>query len=595
MKHGRATLPRIAILALGSLLGCQFESAKNTSSGKMNVCSTATDCAPGSNCEQGLCVARNADAPLDLALVVTPQKSPSGGDPLPVVLDRFVIDGPTDRKLSVPGTIMVRGRVRKTTDGVETALDAQLSFTPVTSIPGIGVKAVTVATAGSAMPKQTDYAVELVAGLQYRMLVRATDPSLPPFARTFQAGSEPDLSVDYGMIAADQRAFLVKNAPSDRMLLATALDDTTGEPISSTAMVGADGSFILSFGPDAGSFRLELRAAQSGQTAAAANAASTTGAGPCDESTPAFPVFSSASKNLQQDSSGTQVLVLPPQPTRIRYEGTVALCKEQASGAASVMMLPVALHSRSLMLGSTTMVTASFDATTDASYDAASRQLRFCVQVMEGDYDVVVTPPPMVGCALFAEERLVQAPDGVAASGALLELPSAAYLNGTLQTTDLAPLKGAAVEAAALARSGAIALPMGDHSVTRYNRSQQTTTAADGSFKLPVDLGSYDVVIRPPADSGFPWQVRHDVDIGARGVQFSSVIDMLSPVALKGTLTAMKASGTSAINPGGAQVDAYALIDDQDGSVRGISIGKATADDNGQFMLLLPPSTHLGW
>ena len=587
----RAAVEVCGVVALTALSACQFESAKNTSSGKMNVCATADECSPGSDCKQGLCVARTADAPLNLALVVTPQRSPSGSDALPLVLDRFVIEGPTDRKLVLPGTTTVRGRIRNTVGGIESALDAKVSFTPVTSIPGIGVKAVTVATAGSAMPKQTDYSAQLVAGLQYRMLVRAADPSLPPFARTFQAGSEPDLSVDYGMIATDQRSFVVKNTPSDRMLLATALDETTGEPLSSTAMVGADGRFMLSFGPNAGSFRLELRAAQSG----AANAASSTGAGPCDESTPAFPVFSSASKDLRQDSTGAQVLELPPQPARIRYEGTVALCKEQASRAEAVGMLPVALHSRSLMLGSTTMVTAAFDATTDASYDAASRQLRFCVQVMEGDYDVVVTPPPMVGCALFAEERLVQAPDGVAASGALLELPSAATLKGTLQTTDLAPLKGAAVEAAALARSGSIALPMGDHSVTRYNRSQQTTTAADGSFKLPVDLGSYDVVIRPPADSGFPWQVRHDVDIGARGVQFSSVIDMLSPVALKGTLTAMKASGTTAVNPGGAQVDAYALIDDTDGSVRGISIGKATADSNGQFMLLLPPSTHRGW
>jgi len=450
MSARRSALRALGLAALAALGACQFESANNTSSGKMNVCGSSAECAQGSDCMQGLCVARNADAPLNLTLVVTPQKSPLGADALPVVLDHFVIEGPTDRKLSLPGTTTVTGQIRNTIDGIANALDAQLNFTPATSIAGITVKPVTAATAASAMPKATDYSVQLVAGIQYRMLVHAADPSLPPFSRTFTAGGESDLSVDFGTIATDQRAFKVMNAPGDRMLLATALDETTGEPLSSTAKVGTDGSFMLSFGPNAGSFRLELRAAMSGQTTATGSAS----AGPCDENAPAFPVFDVASKDLKQDANGVNMVELPLQPPRIRYEGTVALCKEESTRAAGVGTLPVVLHSRSLMLDPMSVVSASFDATTDASYDAASRQLRFCVQVMAGDYDVVVTPPPLVQCALFAEERLVQAPDGMTASGALLELPSAAYLKGTLQTTDLAPLKGAAVEAAALGAAG---------------------------------------------------------------------------------------------------------------------------------------------
>jgi hypothetical protein len=225
------------------------------------------------------------------------------------------------------------------------------------------------------------------------------------------------------------------------------------------------------------------------------------------------------------------------------------------------------------------------------------------VQVMPGEYDVLVTPPPSTlpapqQCALFAERRLIQAPpDGVAASGALLALPSATFLSGTLQTTELAPVKGAAVEAIALGRSDSIELPPDDPSVTLYNRSAQTTTSDVGAFQLPVDVGSYDVVIRPPAESGFPWQVRHDVDIGAlHGAEFATIIDMLSPIALNGTLVYARGANTATqASLDAASVEAYAVITDSANTERAILIGKATADKSGRFMLLFPPSTHMGW
>jgi hypothetical protein len=579
-----------ALLLLAALSSCQFDSAKSSISPTLNACTTKADCTAGSDCKQGLCVARTADAPLTIALQVTPQRSPDGSDPLPMVLDPFVVKGADTRSFSLPNRTTVSGTIRS--DGV--AIEAKVSFTPVAAVSGIPVAGVSAALTTGKAQGATDYSVQLLSGVKYRMAVLPVSTSLPPYHQTFTAGTDQPPSVDYTAVSARMQTFAISGAPSDRALLIQAFDLDKGEPVSSTAMVSPDGTATLVFGSAAVPFRLEIRAAQSYDTAASPSV--NDGSGPCDGDTPVFPVFSVDAQALTPSTNGVTSIELPPAPQRIRYEGTVDLCNEQSSKADAVGNLPVSLHSRSLLLAGMTKLTASFDATTDASYDPNSHQLRFCVQVMPGDYDVVVTPPPSLDCALFAEDRLIQPPEGVvAASGTLLALPSTAYLKGTLQTTELAPLKGATIQATALGRSSSIELPTGDHSVTRYNRSQQTTTSADGAFKLSVDLGSYDVVIRPPAQSGFPWQVRHDVDIGARNVEFSTVIDMLSPVALEGTLNYAHRSAAATASLDAASVDAYAVIDDPDHGLRGILVGRATADASGQFTLLLPPATHRGW
>ena len=113
----------------------------------------------------------------------------------------------------------------------------------------------------------------------------------------------------------------------------------------------------------------------------------------------------------------------PEQPERIRFAGTVDLCSEAEMGELASLMLT--LHTRSLLLTpEDTKVTASAETTTSASLDPATRTLEFCVEVMPGQYDLVASPPVSMPCGLFAERRLVQAPDGMAATGPSLRLPS---------------------------------------------------------------------------------------------------------------------------------------------------------------------------
>jgi len=260
------------------------------------------------------------------------------------------------------------------------------------------------------------------------------------------------------------------------------------------------------------------------------------------------------------------------------------------------MNLPITLHAQSLVLDDGSPLSfAAFDATTNANYDKDAEQLRFCVQVMPGDYDVLATPPSSMHCALFAQRLTIPAADATAPGGVILSLPPSTYLNGKLRTAGDSPLSHADVQAIALNRSGGIDLPPDDATLTRYNRSSQTTSGDDGAFQLPVDLGSYDVVIKPPMDSGFPWQVLYDIAVGAQVsmMPVASVIDMPSPVVVKGTLKYPGKSAAAQMTLQDAEVAAYAIVGDDPLTKRAIPIGKSSADGSGQFMLLLPPSLQM--
>jgi hypothetical protein len=316
-----------------------------------------------------------------------------------------------------------------------------------------------------------------------------------------------------------------------------------------------------------------------------------------------FPKFTFEDDRLTTADGTENRIVLPAQPTRIRFEGTVALCdaaetvlamtSDPAADAASLPVdsIPITLHSERLLDDDGLPLAAQFDATTMARRSDASGELRYCVQIMPGEYDVRATPGTGVPCSLFAEHFLISAPEGGNASGPLLQLPSTAYLRGTVQKLDLSPLSQAVVDAVALGRSQGVELEASDRSVVRYNRSRQTATSSRGEFEVPVDLGSYDVLFKPPSGTGFSWQVRYDVAIGRRDAEFRTVIDMHSPVVVNGTLAYRRGD----TNLQGAEVAAFAIVEDEFDTERAIPIGRATADASGRFMLLLPSALQKGW
>lgn len=588
------------LLAMLQIAACHFENAGKQSAATVNpsnMCSSNADCSAGSSCRDGICVAKSADAPLSIALQITPQRALASADPLPVIIDRFVLQAPDTRSFEVPASVPVSGKIRN----ASAAIEAQLSFTPVSVIPGVAPKTVVTSVVPPPIPPlidpKVDYSVQLLSGVRYRMLVKPKMPAagdqegsaLPPYQRIFKAGAETTQSVEFQDVP-DEQVFRVSGLPAGVGFLLSALDAQTGETVSSTAVLAHDGMVPLRFMPDAPAFRLQIRAAQSYAEAAPATQVD------CDMSTPTFATLTIDQKDLVADADGVMLVALPVQPERIPYEGTVDLCATEQGRVASVSKLSVTLHARALLSTEQSPWRAAFDASTDANFDNGTKKLRFCALVMPGEYDIVATPPLGMECALFAERRLIQAPDAAAtnASGTVLQLPATGHLSGTLQTPSGMTIQGATVEATALGLSSEAAA--NDASVTRYNRSQQTTTDAAGKFKLPVDPGTYDVIFKPPASSGFPWQARTGVVIGPRPVDFANTVELPSPVSLSGTLVqGPRNVGAAAASLQSAQVEAYAVIPDADTGERAVLLGKTTADENGHFVLLLPPGTVSEW
>jgi hypothetical protein len=151
-------------------------------------------------------------------------------------------------------------------------------------------------------------------------------------------------------------------------------------------------------------------------------------------------------------------------------------------------------------------------------------------------------------------------------------LPERAAVGGTVLTGDERQMRDAAVTATALGRA------LEELSAARFNRTGQTTTDPTGQFNLPLDIGVYDLFIKPPSESNFPWVVRPDLVVGSSERSYSGEYEVTAPIPVTGTLTA---------HPG-AEVRAYAVITDESGIERNVAVGRAVVQADGAFRLLLP-------
>jgi hypothetical protein len=295
-------------------------------------------------------------------------------------------------------------------------------------------------------------------------------------------------------------------------------------------------------------------------------------------------------------------VTLPDLADAITYSGTVKLCANQKTTAD----LQMSLKTSSLIFGSgnsSNKVSGHFEVASTASWDADAGEYNFCMRVLPGDYTVVVTPPANIGCEIFAEHRLLSSPDSspagqadqaVQASGDLLELRTPATLSARIQTPDNLPMANASIDLNALGKS-TIMLAEDDRTVPLYNRSRQLTSGADGMFSSPVDLGTYDVIVKPPATSNYAWRVLYGVEIGSRTAQFSNLITLSAPVVVSGKLRYVDGSDRDQKSLASADVHAYTIVDQGMPTERTLELTRATADANGQVTLLLPPQLQRSW
>jgi hypothetical protein len=169
-----------------------------------------------------------------------------------------------------------------------------------------------------------------------------------------------------------------------------------------------------------------------------------------------------------------------------------------------------------------------------------------------------------------------------------------ATLSGKVVTPDGTPMANASVDLVALGIAG-VTLAVDDPTVPLYNRSRQGTSAVDGTFKIQPDVGSYDVVVKPPSQSNFAWRIIYDVDVASRTAAFATVVELTAPVAVSGTLHYTDGTQSEQRTLASADVHAYTIVNEGQPNARSVEIARTQADDNGKIMLLMSPDLQKSW
>jgi hypothetical protein len=218
------------------------------------------------------------------------------------------------------------------------------------------------------------------------------------------------------------------------------------------------------------------------------------------------------------------------------------------------------------------------------------------VDLVPGTYQVVVVPPSEEGAdergpAQLQDEWEIK-PDSQCC-GRTFVLGERPVLTGSVRTAAgdvvpslpvvAAPTLSAARDYFARALGGLDVLP----------RQGATTTDPSGLFAMPVDAGTYDVTIRLPIGTGYPWLVLPATVVAPAMQQPGAPLGTLSlpsPAIVVGRATLETDAGAETVAR--AILRAYLpLVGDEGGApARVVAIGEGITDDEGRFELPLPPT-----
>jgi hypothetical protein len=570
------------LLCCALLAGCSFDG--ETATEAPNTCNLTPDCPAGLDCQAGVCV-QAANAPLNVTLEVTPKRMPDGSQPFPILYGPFPLQG-GKRTFNLAVPTQFSGTVR---NGAE-LITAQLTFVPTKAPASL---ARPILARSSLINLRNEFSVQLLADKEYRVTVQPTDPITPPHTRIFTTVRGEDIKIEYGDLPTVTLNYWIKNLPElplgqKLMLRARAKDNN--QIISNTRDV-VEGRTMLKFMFETPPpYKLELVVEKS-FTATQLAAADT-----CESSGPIVPTFSIDESALKREASAKGqgaydlTVELPKVPTPIPYAGTIQLCAP-SKGQENLL---VSLRSSGLAINNMPQgITASYSVSTSADREDSMRQ-NFCTRLVPGAYVVLVTPPANVTCEIFAEKRQIlsateEQPDS-------LDLRRPAKLNGKILDINMAPMANATIDAIALGIDTTDMLAENDLTVPIYNRSRQTSSDSNGAFELYVDVGVYDLIVKPPMQSGFGWQIRPGLNVGgARRGDFSTRVELDAPALVEGSLRYLDADERAQRSLAGADVHAYTVEDVDSPNTRGVEIGHTQADEAGNVMLLISPERQPSW
>ncbi len=266
-------------------------------------------------------------------------------------------------------------------------------------------------------------------------------------------------------------------------------------------------------------------------------------------------------------------------PTPVKVTGQVSV-QDQPEGVAATVTL-VAKELRAIGAGTV----AAFERVVES--DASGQ---FEVDLLPGSYRVIATPAPDTGLAVTEVVWEIAADTDVQA-GKTVELGPSPVLRGAVMDFAGRAVGGVAVQAAASpAPTFVDVLDRALGHLPVVPQAEGTVSRADGAFQVTCDPGTFDLWVRPEANSGFAWMVRPAVEVGKADVKLGTV-QLPLPVEYRGTLRSSDVDSLpSALVRAYAYVAGRELTNDPSKATAVVQVAETRADEEGRFNLLLPTS-----
>ncbi len=576
-RRASATLGLAALVCAG---GCSL--TIDTPPTVENTCSSQHPCASG-ECTGGMCVTPAIDKSMRVSFEVVPPRDEPGL--LSAIFLPETVAGAGTRDLALPSPVVLRGGAYA--GETDTRIPVQLTFTPRPAFAGAPASFVRVLVGSG------DFAITLEEGRVYDVLV---EPSTVPDSTTagidgadpmaasdlypplYLEGLVPDQVASDGVLGrleirypADlaEPCTLVRTSActlAGKVLGQDADGDSMPEPglrvravtpdgrvVSTSALTDDDGACAIRITPEVDAYSLSI-------TVPDASGELPDILAPVDLAT-----------------SIADRVVLVPRLEPVTLMGLVGYLVGQVPqpvGGAAISFESTALVDLDLDLGGA--ITFRRSAITASAEPNVGQ---FEIALLPGTYRVVVTPTELDAAGVLVTQVTIDVRSaGSVIMGQLYSLPRRARYSGEIITPAGEPVPQPTLRARRL--PAAASVPADD--VLRFGRSSETTADAAGVYTLPLDVGLYDLVIKPGAETGYPWQVVPGIviDASVRDITFDATLT--APVPIEGTVSTN--DGTPV---GAALVRAYAILK-TDGVARSVQIGEATADAEGHYRLLLP-------
>ncbi len=532
-----------------------------------NSCVDDTDCTSGVCNPEGLCVSTTG-SDLEIALRVIPIEDATNPTLGSWTSDVFPLEGPAERDLTLPAHVDVVGTVR----WQEMRVPAEVVFTRPSlddqTIERVRVNTLAEPTTRSGM--EADFVTRLEAGRMYDVEIRPSAEAIPgtdmPWLRALppmrlrrietpeppENGSEivwpveilfPPLDTPCGpgAFAGCVLAGTIVESAEDSSdgLQVRAVEIETGAVVSSTAITDERGVFRIVTSPDAGPYVLRVSGG---------------------EGRPLFPTVSIDPALLPGEAR-----IRVPAPSIVRYQGRV-------EGADGTPLTAATLTFESFdVFDETVMLRGSYRTSV-----MTGPRGEFDVELLAGTYQVVVSPSAGQFSVLTEELRIVPPTSGDPISGQLFVVPERAHFSGEVRAADGELLPAVSVEAVALGAQNEEA-PL----AARYNRSGDTMSDPFGRFDLRLDVGAYDVFVKPPAESGFAWVVLPGYEVADLDAAGEFSFELLAPLPLRGTIRS-----DDGVVLAGADVRVFGRTV---GTDRFVELGRARTDEEGRYRVLLSP------